>query len=520
MEVFSQMADSFDRFKRLIDEFIKNADIAKQNANFVRSIPVLEHILVSEICKEYLFSEICSTIPLSDLHREGWVYVHQTHKLSPYCLGLSSRDIAEWGLFSLATNERRSKPPKRLDTLFQQCANLICLVSQECSGAVSLNDISTVAAGYLYVIEEIEKTDKLSDYELKNIWQTFLYNINLPFRTGNSPFTNITLEFGQCDPRLANFPIVHAGKLYQQTYSQIPSEYFDRINMSFISSMIEGDAEGNPFTFPLITVNVYNDFKWDNPSWLYLVENSDKFGGFYVQNYRKIGFEKDTIWKKFNPYLKPFEVGMIYSNCCRMTFDLNLVEVITGSNPFHSGSGVGGIGVYAININRLLWLYKKDFERLKESLDYLIEVGQSFLNAKRNWIQKHYTDLYPYVAAYQKTTKTLYNIFSIVGGHEGLINAGFEEGIFDIEAIKYSHKILQFVLEKLDSIMKRDQVLVSLEFAPSESASPYLAKKDLQFKDKLLEFINKKDVRGIGDVTNIPFFRQSILQILKERGII
>ncbi len=499
-----------NKYFKLIDLFIGNDDIARNNANFVRGIPTLEHVVVGEVMKDYLFDVIYSGLPVRIHHEEGWGYQHQTYRLSAYCIGLSAKDVAFYGLQSNAKNERRAAPPKRLETLFMQCANLICLVAQEVSGATSLNDISTVAAGYLYHLEKSGKR-KYTDYELENIWQEFLYNINLPFRSGNSPFSNITLDFAKPNSRLANEPVVYAGKLLDIPYSAIPSSYFDRINEAFIRAMRRGDADGNPFTFPLITVNITDDFDRDNPAWKMLLRESEYFGGFYVQNYKKAPFEKDSIYKRKNPHIKPFDEGMIYSNCCRMLFDISQVEAITGSNPFHSGSGVGGIGVYAINMNRLLFLAKDDFDMLKRMIDYLMDIGAKALQRKRQWLKKHWSDLYPYLSFYQKDDRSLFNIFSVVGVHEGMKNAGFKDGLFNDQAKEYAHKIAQYLYQKLEYFMQKDQVLYSLEYAPSENAAVKMAEKDISFAYALADVLNgERDAQLSRDPKLNEFIKEAI----------
>ena len=469
-----------EKYYKVIDRALGNGSLVKANANFVRSVMVVEHVVTGKLMKDYFFDVICEGIPVRELHDEGWVYVHQLNKpLSPYCIGLSARDIAERGLRSNAKNERIAGPPRRLETLFLQCANLICLVAQEVSGATSLNDISTVAAGFLYMMEK-KGVKVYSDYELENIWQEFLYNVNLPFRSGNSPFSNITLEFGKPDYKLKEMGVVYGGEVCDVTYSEVPAEYYDRVNIAFIKAMAKGDAIGNPFTFPLITVNIVEDFDWENRAFRMLVEECDKWGGFYVQNYQKRVFREDTEWKRANPYLREFDEGMIYSNCCRVMFDLKLVETVTGTNPFHSGSGVGGIGVFAINMNRLLWLYGRDFDRLMNVVEGLLEVGREVLRRKRKFIREHWQELYPYLSFYVESDRSMYNIFSVVGGHEGLVNAGFEGGVFSEEGREYAHRVMQGILKKVEEFMRSDGELYCVEYAPSESAAVKMAKEDLR----------------------------------------
>ena len=483
-----------NRYFKVMEAYFKNSDIARNNANFVRSINNLAGIIVGEVMKDYQFDVLYKGLPTKDIHNEGWAYLHQTFLASPYCIGLSSKDIAMFGIQSNAKNERSAKPPKRLETFFMQSANLICLIAQEVSGATSLNDLATIGAGYLYHLEKTGKK-QYSHYDLKNIWQEFLFNVNLPFRTGNnSPFSNITLEFGKPNPHLAEEYVVFGGNPIDIKYKEIPEDYYNRMVDAFIDAMSEGDSEGRPFTFPLITVNLYPDFDWDNKIFKKLLEKSDYFGGLYFQNYQEKPF-KEGKYVELNKFIEPFDIGMIYSNCCRMTFDISDVVKYTGSNPFHSNSGVGGIGVYNINMNRLLFLAKDDFELFTYLFDYIFEVGVKTLQRKRQFIREHWEDLFPYLSYYQKTDKSLFNIFSVVGVHEGLINAGFKDGLKGKEGKEYGLKLANYIREKIEKAIEETGELFSLEYAPSENAACKLAEKDIAFARKCYEMLQgKKEV--------------------------
>lgn len=485
------MTDRTDRYYDTLSRLLSSYDgEMKENANFIRSITTVEHILLGKLIRDWYFDVLYSDLQLKELFDEGIIYLHQAFKVSPYCVGLSSRDLAHMGLASNAKNERRAKPPKRLDSLFLQAANLICLISQEVSGATSLNDISTVAASYLF---EMERNGyKVSEYELQNLWQSFLYNINLPFRSGNSPFSNITLEFARPDSKLKDAQVFYAGKPMDYTYSDIPTEYFDRINLAFIRAMSKGDGYGNPFTFPLVTVNIDETFDFSNTAWREFLKCCDDWGGFYIQNYVRKPFEEDTVWKRSNPYLKAFDLGMIYSNCCRLTFDIKLVEIVTGSNPFHSGSGIGGIGVFSINLNRLLWIYRKDIQELKYTIGMLLDLGRTVLQRKRRLVRECWT-LFPYLSYYIKSDRSLYSVFSLVGGHEGLQSAGFKGGVFNEEGRAYAHEILQYIVQKIEEYVQ-DNVLYSLEYAPSETAAVKMAKKDVEWGKKYSQIEARKKI--------------------------
>lgn len=469
----------------IIDEFIAGeTDLGKDNANYVRSLPVMETLLKGNVCRNYLFDIILEGLPISDLHDSGFLYMHQTSSLSAYCIGLSSYDLAMKGLKSNAKNERAAAPSNRIESLLNQAANLICLLAQEVSGATSINDLSTVLAGYLYVLEQ-ERGMKYDRKYLENCWQSFLYNVNLPFRSGNSPFSNVTLDFGKPAATLAHRLIVFQGKVHKSLmYSDIPGEFYDRINEAFIDAMLKGDSIGHPFTFPLITVNITDDFDYNVESWKYLLEASDKFGGFYIQNYCQKPFTAES--RKINPYNHPYSITQLYSNCCRLTLDLEELMNVTGSNPFASGSGIGGVGVVAINLNRCLWLSQGKEELLFPMLDYLFTMSVEALERKRDWLRGKWKGLYPYLSYYVKDDTSLFSILSILGMHEGLKGCGFENGIYDEEGKALAHKVGNWCRNKTEELSKKFISPVTLEFAPSEFASVLLANKDLAFADELL----------------------------------
>ena len=498
----------------LVDKFIENSsdtNVGRENANFIRCLPVLEHLLLGKVCEEYMFEHIYKPKGLEEIksmHDEGFIYHHQASKLSPYCVGLSSYDLAVKGLCSNATNERASSPPKRIDTLLSQAANLICLLAQEVSGATSLNDLSTVLAGYLY---HLEKDGLFIDSEyISNAWQSFIYNMNLPFRAGNSPFSNITLDFSKSAPQLRDKIVSYAGGYLDYTYGSIPSEYFDRINYAFIQAMTRGDHLGNPFTFPLITVNITDDFDYDNPCWNYFLERSENFGGFYLQNYCSKPFNDET--RKVNPYHTAYPIDLMYSNCCRMTFPIDELIKLQGSNPFASGSGIGGINVIAINLNRVMWLTQGKSELLYPLLDQLISISGDALEVKRSWIREHWLSMYPYLSNYVKDDKSLFSIISVLGMHEGLKSMGYEKGIYDNDGKKLAHTVALYIHDKVQDQTQKHGNAFTLEFAPSESAACKLAEKDLIFATKLLSGTKEGDMPTYGTSTSFETLISKCIQ--------
>jgi len=471
----------------LIDEYLSNSDIAKHNANLVYSLPAMANILSGEVMKDYMLKRILSEEERR-MHEEGWWYQHQLAVLGPYCVGFSAKDIATWGLKSNSKIMPKSRPPKKLRTLLDQCANFICLISQEVAGAVALNDLITIASSYIW-FEEKYRGRKYTDEELSHIFQSFLYNINLPFRSGNSPFTNITLEFGKPAPALRDEYVIIGGKPLSKKYSQIPKEYFDRTVLAFLRAMWEGDADGRPWTFPLITVQITDDFDFENKVFKLFLENMDKHGGAYFENFMSKPFLERGLEPR-NPYLQR-------SFCCRFQVDIGeLLKVSNTGSIFGNASGVGSIGVISINFNRLGWLHRGDKETLFKHLGEILEKARNVLNKKRKFIEEN-KELYPTFFFYMKDLSTLFNTISLQGGHEGLINFGFavydgegklveeESGLFHPEGLKFAEEVSSFILAKLEEFMKEDGIPWNFEYAPGETAGPKLAMKDLEFYEAI-----------------------------------
>jgi len=467
---------------KIIDTYLEQEEIARHNANYVYSLPALSNILSGEAMKNYMLYRILDERERR-MHLEGWWYQHQLSVLGPYCVGFSAKDIATWGLRSNSKVTPVSRPPKSLRTLLDQCANFICLISQEVAGAVALNDLITVATSYLWFEEKVKKR-KFQEKDLYHMFQSFLYNVNLPFRSGNSPFTNITLEFGKPASSLEDDFVVIGGKVLSLKYSQIPEIYYNRTVKAFLKALWEGDGEGRPWTFPLITVQITDDFDFENEVFKEFLENLDKHGGAYFENFMSKPFLERG--------LKPRDPKTQRSFCCR--FQVDLKEILSVSNTgsiFGNASGVGSIGVISINFNRLGWLHRKNKVSLFRHLEEILELARKVLNKKREFIENH-KDLYPTFFFYIKDLSTMFNTISIQGGHEGLINFGFatyeegklveeKSGLFHKDGLSFAKEVSQFILDKLDEFMEKDGVPWNFEYAPGETAGPKLAQKDLEF---------------------------------------
>jgi ribonucleoside-triphosphate reductase len=484
----------------LIKEYLSLSEIALHNANLVYSIPALSNILAGEAFKNFMLKEIL-TEEEARMHTEGWWYQHQLSLLGPYCLGFSARDIAMNGLSSASAIAPRSRPPKRLRTLLDQCANFICLISQEVAGAVALNDLITIASSYVWYEEKI-KGRSFSQEDIYQAFQSFLYNVNLPFRGGNSPFTNITLEFGKPAEWLRDEFVVIDGQPLPYKYADIPSEYYHRTALGFLQAMWEGDADGRPWTFPLITVQITDSFDFEDPVFKQFMENLDKHGGAYFENFMSKPFVEMG--------LPPRDPSLQRSFCCR--FQVDIKEVLKVSNVgsiFGKASGVGSIGVISINFNRLGYLHRGNKRTLFEHLKDILLKARSVLNKKRKFIEEN-KNLYPTFFYYMKDLSTMFNTISLQGGHEGLINFGYavydsrgklveeESGIFHREGIAFAKEVADFILSMLEDFMREDGVPWNFEYAPGETAGPVLAQKDLDFFSALAS----------GDYSSFKLYRE------------
>ncbi len=485
----------------IIEEYLKKEDISRHNANLIYSLPSLAGILSGYIQKEYYLNNILSKEERL-LHEEGWWYHHQMSQLSPYCGGFSALDIMKHGLQSMNRFSVKSSPPRHLRTFLDQSANFILKISQEVSGAVALNDLTTVAAAYVWF--EREKLGKNISYEdIKNAFQSFVYNVNLDFRSGNSPFTNVTITIGGPSPALVEEPItIGQGNfnLRTKTFGELQPEIYDEVNEAFIEVLSEGDSEGKPWTFPLITLYITDDFDWNSRVFSKILEKMDNFGGLYFENYITNPFISQ-YWKSIIDFLEVRDPKLQRSFCCRFQVDLKEIENVqhTGS-IFGNASGVGSIGVISLNFNRLGYIHRGDINSLLEHIDILLEYARDALNKKRDFIMNH-EDLYPTFFYYvDKSLNTYFNTISLGGGHEGLINFGIKEGIMCDEGIKIAKKVSKHILEKLKEFQREDRIPWNFEYAPQENASGYLARKDIEFVENLKN--GRKDFKMFRDIVD------------------
>lgn len=468
----------------LIEGYLDRDDNSRHNANLIYSLPSLAGILSGYVQREFYLSKVL-TEEQRLLHEEGWWYHHQMAQLSPYCAGFSALDIMRHGLQSRNPFSVKSRPPRHLRTFLDQAANFILKISQEVSGAVALNDLTSVAAAYVWYEREVLGRE-LRYEDIKNAFQSFVYNVNLDFRSGNSPFTNVTITIGGPAPALLDEPVTIGTSLTEpKRFSDIPRSYYDEVNNAFIEVMSEGDAEGKPWTFPLITLYITEDFDWESEVFEKLLDLMDNFGGIYFENYISKPFLDDK-WRSKVGNLEVRDPKLQRSFCCRFQVDLNeLLRVPHTGSIFGNLSGVGSIGVITLNFNRLAYLHRGDLSSLLDHLDILLEMARDALNRKRNFILRN-KQLYPTFFYYvDESLRTYFNTISLGGGHEGLVNFGVKKGILCEEGLRLAKIIAEHILEKLREFQEIDGIAWNFEYAPMETASGYLARKDLEFVENL-----------------------------------
>lgn len=453
--------------------------LKRENSNFIYSLPLLRKNISNVTEEEYLMNKVFAK-ELTDLADEGIIYIHDK-QLSSYCLSVGCKDIATRGIPTLAKNMIASEPTKNMSKLLRHFSNVVVLMSQQVSGAVMLSQMTTVLASYLQYEEEV-RGKMWTHKELMEDIQSLIWEMNMPLRSGSeSAFTNLTLEFGKPSEEIKDDYVIIGGEMQLYKYKEIPSAYFDRINKAIIDVMAKGTGT-IPFTFPLITIPIDDNFKYDNELFLYILDKMYKWGGVYFENFRTEPF-KDEKYTSINPNIKPRDPEVSRSLCCRLNVDLSLLSKV-GAGIFGSSTGnTGAVQVLNLNMTRVLMEFAHDEELMKIKIREYFEIMQRGHMAKRKFLEDN-KNLYPTFFAYNEDLKNYFNVFAVSGMHEGLINIGYKEGINDIEGKKYAHKVMQYITEIVNEFIVRDMVACGLEYAPIEGSSVKMGRKVKEWADE------------------------------------
>lgn len=475
----------FNNTNQIINKFIGNTEdkesdyLKRENSNFVYSLPLLRKN-ISNFAEETFLMDNIFPKELVRAYEEGVVYIHDK-QLSSYCLSVSCKDVATKGIPTLAKNMIASKPTKKLPVLLRHFSNIVVLMSQQVSGAVMLSQMTTVLASYLHYEENRGK--KYSEDDLKQLLQSLIWELNMPLRSGSeSAFSNATLEFGRPSDEVKDDFVVIGGELQLYQYKDIPAKYFDKINKAIIDVMAQGTGNGIPFTFPLLTVPIDDDFNFENKMFLYLLDKMYKWGGIYLENFRTKPFE-DEYYKKLNPYIKPRDPEVSRSLCCRLQIDLSLLKKV-GSGIFGSSTGsTGAVQVLNLNLNRIMIEHGHDRDLMYKKIREYFEIMEQGHLAKRKWIEEH-KELYPTLFAFNEDLKNYFNVFAVTGMHEGLINMGYKDGMKDKEGKLLAHEVMQYITTIVHDFIDRDRIACGIEYAPAENAGIKLARADIEWGKK------------------------------------
>lgn len=488
--------------------------LIRENANNIYSIALVSKQIHQHEHAKYLFENIISK-NATKLHKDGTIYLHDKG-LMPYCVSLDVKQIAGEGIPTIAKNMNGSKPTKSFFKFIRHISNAVTFLSNQVSGAIMLANFSTIVGSYIKYHEENGVKQDITTEELYREIGSLIWELNVPLRNGSeSPFTNITMEFDECSPVIKDDAINIGGEYVLDEagetilYSDLDSKYINMVNEAVIYFMGKGPGDGKIFTFPLITVQMGDKFDKNNKTYKYLIDESTKFGGFYVENFRTKSF-LDSDYKDVNPLIKPKDPTLTKSMCCRLQIDLEVLQSV-GSGIFGSSSGnTGAVSVIDLNFNRLgleaineiqsdddLNVDTINFrtEYIKLRMKNVMDVMMDVHNKKRQWIESN-KELYPNFFAYNYNLKNYFSVFGAVGIHEMLVNLGFVDGIVDTDGKKTAHILLQYMHKLINEYIIKYNIACGIEAAPGENACISLARHDKTFCRR--NKIYRPFVNGVG----------------------
>lgn len=449
-------------YKNVVDSYLKVEDWrVKENSTVTYSVGGLILNNSGAITANYWLSEIYDK-EIADCHRNCDFHLHDLSMLTGYCAGWSLKQLIQEGLGGIP-GKITSAPAKHLSTLTNQMVNFLGIMQNEWAGAQAFSSFDTYLAPFV-------KVDNLSYKQVKQAIQSFVYGVNTPSRWGTqAPFSNITLDWTVPND-LAELNAIVGGKEQDFKYKDCQKE-MDMVNKAFIEIMIEGDANGRGFQYPIPTYSITKDFDFsETENNKLLFEMTAKYGTPYFSNY-------------INSDMEPSDVR---SMCCRLRLDLRELRKKSGGF-FGSGESTGSIGVVTINMPRIAYL-AKDEKDFYVRLSNLMDIAARSLKIKRNVISKLLDEgLYPYTKRYLGTLDNHFSTIGLVGMNEACLNANWiKKDLSQKEALEFSKKTLNFMRERLSDYQEKYGDLYNLEATPAESTSYRLAKKDKELYPNII----------------------------------
>ena len=453
-------------YKKIVDDYLKVSDWrVKENSTVTYSVGGLILSNSGAVTANYWLSEIYDD-EIGDAHRNADIHIHDLSMLTGYCAGWSLRQLIKEGLGGVP-GKITSSPAGHLSTLCNQMVNFLGIMQNEWAGAKAFSSFDTYLAPFV-------KVDNLTYKEVKQCIQSFIYGVNTPSRWGTqAPFTNITLDWVVPND-LAEMNAIVGGKEMDFKYKDCAEE-MKMVNKAFIEIMIEGDANGRGFQYPIPTYSITRDFDWsETENNRLLFEMTAKYGTPYFSNY-------------INSDMEPSDVR---SMCCRLRLDLRELRKKSGGF-FGSGESTGSIGVVTINMPRIAYLSNTE-EEFYEKLKHMMDISARSLKVKRDTISKLLeAGLYPYTKRYLGTFNNHFSTIGLVGMNEACLNAKWiRKDMTSKEAQAFTKDVLNFMRNKLSDYQELYGDLYNLEATPAESTSFRLAKHD---KKRYPEIITASD---------------------------
>nr|WP_041644368.1 ribonucleoside triphosphate reductase [Mahella australiensis] len=443
----------------LVDQYIGKMDWRiNENSNMGYSLQGLNNHISTTVTSSYWLNKIYP-VEVRNAHVNGDLHIHDLGLLSAYCCGWDLKDLLISG-FTGVDGKVASRPAKHFRTALGQIVNFFYTLQGEAAGAQAFSSFDTYLAPFV-------RYDGLSYNEVKQALQEFIFNINVPTRVGfQTPFTNITMDL-VVPSILADEPVIIGGKLMDKTYREFQCE-MDMINAAFAEVMMEGDASGRIFTFPIPTYNITKEFDWDSPVVGKIMEMTAKYGLPYFSNF-------------VNSDMKPEDVR---SMCCRLRLN-NRVLQKRGGGLFGANPLTGSIGVVTINMPRIGYISKNEDEFMGR-LGRMMDIAKTSLDIKREVLEKMTEEgLYPYARFYLRDVyerfgsywQNHFNTIGLIGMNEALLNfMGCD--ITSEDGRQFALKVLDFMSERMEEYQQQTDILYNLEASPAEGTSYRLAKKD------------------------------------------
>jgi len=453
-------------YKDLVDNYLQINDWrVKENSTVTYSVGGLILSNSGAITANYWLSEIYDN-EIAEAHRSAALHLHDLSMLTGYCAGWSLKQLIQEGLGGVP-GKITSSPAGHLSTLCNQMVNFLGIMQNEWAGAQAFSSFDTYLAPFV-------KVDNLSQKEVKQCVQSFIYGVNTPSRWGTqAPFSNITLDW-TIPADLADQPAIVGGKEMDFTYGDCKKE-MDMVNKAFIEIMIEGDANGRGFQYPIPTYSITRDFDWsETENNKLLFEMTAKYGTPYFSNY-------------INSDMEPSDVR---SMCCRLRLDLRELRKKSGGF-FGSGESTGSIGVVTINLPRIAYLAENEAD-FYTRLDKLMDIAARSLKTKRTVItQLMENGLYPYTKRYLGTFSNHFSTIGLIGMNEVGLNAKWlQADLTDVRVQEFAKEVLDHMRERLSDYQEMYGDLYNLEATPAESTTYRFAKHD---KEKYPDIITANE---------------------------